>query len=261
MTRSSSKSNRTFTVLMTIVFGFGIAFFVHKFYTPRTAETPSTIIVGTSSDYPPFSFIADNKLVGFDIDVATEAVKRLGKNIEIKDIPFELLLPQTTLGTVHVIAADLAVTPEREKLVLFTNPYITNGPLVVLTPKDKLTLTKLEDLTDKRVVVIKGYTADSYISDLAYLAVERVPNLADAVKALQAGNVDALVTNADTIPTIFETYGQDTFATFVINDVNENAALAVSKMYPELARELSIVIDQMNADGTLDQLKQKWHLQ
>ena len=260
MTRTS-KTNRTFTILMTIVFGFGIAFFVHKFYTPRTAEIPVTIIVGTSTDYPPFSFTADNKIIGFDIDVVTEAVKRLGKNIEIKDVPFELLIPQTTLGSVHVIAADLAVTPEREKLVLFTNQYITNGPLVVLTPKDKLTVTKLEDLTEKRVAVNKGYTADSYVSGLAYLAIDRVPNLEDAVKALRAGNVDALVTSADTIPTIFETYGKDTFNTFVINDVNENAALAISKMYPELARELSIIIDQMNADGTLDQLKQKWHLQ
>lgn len=261
MTRTSTKRKRNFIILMTIVFAFGLAFLIRQLYVPHTQELPETIIVGTSTDYPPFSFVANNKTIGFDIDVVTEAVKRLGKHIEIKDVPFELLIPQTTLGTLHVIAADLAITPEREKLVLFTNPYITNGPLVVLTPKDKLTITKLEDLTDKRVVVNKGYTADSYISGLSYLAVDRVPNLDDALKALKAGHVDALVTSADTIPTIFETYGQDAFATFVINDVNENAALAVSKMYPELARELSVIIDQMNADGTLDQLKQKWHLQ
>lgn len=260
MPRTPSKT-RPFVVVMTIVFVGALTFVVHHFYNPQVVEIPETIIVGTTADYPPFSFVDNNKIIGFDIDVVTECIKRLGKNIEIKDVPFELLIPQATIGTLHVIAADLAVTPDREKVVLFTNPYLTNGPLVVLTLADQPAITKLEDLNQKRVAVNKGYTADSYMSNLAYLAVERVPNLDDAVKALRANHVDALVTSADTIPTLFEKYGQDSFKAFMIKDVNENAALAVSKMYPELVRELSNILEQMNADGTLDQLKQKWHLQ
>lgn len=261
MHKKQGKARFNNLLLVTIVAILGVAWLLHHFFVPRIVEIPQTIIVGTSTDYPPFAFVADNKIMGFDIDVATQAIKRLGKNIEIQNVPFELLLPQAAIGTLHVVAADLAITPEREKVVLFTAPYITNGPLVVLTLKDKITVTKLEDLTNKKVVVNSGYTADGYISNLPYLAVERVPNLEDGVKALKAGHVDALVTSADTIPSLFKTYGQETFATFVINDVNENAALAVSKMYPELAKKLSVIIDQMHADGTLDQLKQKWHLQ
>lgn len=261
MNKNTTQQKRNFVILVTIAFAFGLAFLVHQFYKPIVTEIPETIIVGTTADYPPFSFMVDNNMVGFDIDVITEAVKRLGKKIEIKDIPFELLIPQAAIGSIQVIAANLAVTPEREKLVLFTSPYITNGPLVVLTLANKPALTKLEDLTDKRIVVNKGYTADAYMSDLAYIAIERVPNLEDAIKALRAGSVDALATNADTIPSLFENYGQENFNTFVINDVNENAALAISKMYPQLSKELGIIIDTMERDGTLDQLKQKWHLQ
>jgi ABC-type amino acid transport substrate-binding protein len=257
----ATQSNRTFILLMSVVFACGIAFLVHQFYAPTISEIPETIIVGTSTDYPPFSFTVDNKVMGFDIDVATESIKRLGKKIEIKDVPFELLIPQTAIGSLHVIAADLAITPEREKLVLFTSPYITNGPLVVLTKSENPAPKKLEDLTNKRVVVNKGYTADAYISDVSYLAIERVPTLEDGIKALKENNADALVTSADTIPSLFETYGQENFNTFVINDVNENAGLAVSKMYPELAQQLNDIIEQMDADGTLDQLKQKWNLQ
>ena len=256
-----TSTKRNFIILMTIIFGFSLAFWLRQLYQPRYQEIPDTIIVGTSADYPPFAFKKDNQIVGFDIDVVTEAVKRLGKQVATKDTPFELLIPQATLGTTHVIAANMAITPEREKLALFTKPYITNSPLVVLTLAKNSKINSLTNLNDKRVAVNEGYTADAYMSALPHIAVDRVPTIADALVALRAGNVDAFVTGAQTIAPIFEEFGKDNFNVYVINDVNENVALAISKMYPKLATVIDDILDQMRNDGTLDQLKQKWHVQ
>ena len=43
-----------------------------------------TIIVGTNTECPPFSFKENDTIVGFDIDVITEVVKRLNKKIVVK---------------------------------------------------------------------------------------------------------------------------------------------------------------------------------
>lgn len=256
-----SSTNRNFILLMTIVLGLGLVFWIRHLYQPTYQEIPTTIIVGTSADYPPFSFKKDDQIVGFDIDVISEIVKRLGKQIAIKNSPFELLLPQAGVGALHVVAANLAITPERSQLVLFSAPYLTTNPLVVLSLAKHPPLTSLNDLNDKRVAVNAGYTADDYISKLPHIAVNRVPTIADAVMALNKGNVDAVVTNSQALPPLFETFGKDAFNVLLINDVNENAALAISKLYPKLAHAVNETLAQMQNDGTLEQLKQKWSVQ
>ena len=139
------SSRRNFIILIAIVLGFGLAFWIRQIRQSHMPAIPDTIIVNTSADYPPFAFQQDNAIVGFDIDVVQEAIKRLGKTIAIKDTPFELLIPQASIGVCHVIAANLAITPEREKLVVFTRPYLTNSPLVVLTLAKNAPINSLND--------------------------------------------------------------------------------------------------------------------
>ncbi len=246
---------------MVIVFSFGVAFWLRQIYQPKFQEIPDTIVVGTTADYPPFAFKKDDQIIGFDIDVITETIKRLGKNIAIKDTPFELLIPQTSVGVTHVVAANLAITPERQKLVLFTQPYLSNNPLVVVSLAKNPAFTSLHDLADKRVAVNAGYTADDVVSKLPHIAVQRVPSIAEALHALRTDKVDACVINAHNVAPIFEEFGNENFHTLVLNDVDENAALAVSKMHPQLAKALDDILTQMQNDGTLDQLKEKWHVQ
>lgn len=255
------KKTRNFIILISIVFAFGIAFLIQQLRYAHMPEIPEVVVIGTSADYPPFSFKEDHKIIGFDIDVATEAVKRLGKKALIKDIPFELLIPQAMMGEIHCIAAGLSKTPEREQKVYFSKVYSLDNSLVVLTNAQGTMINSLEDLVNKQVIVNKGYTADDYISKFSYLAIERVPTSADAIKALQAKKVDAFVTESQAIPNIFKEYGQEHFNFFVINETPASVAIAISKMHPELAKKISSILEQMHQDGTIDQLQQKWHIQ
>lgn len=252
---------RSFIIIMTLVLGFGVAFWLRQLYQPATPALPHTIIVGTSADFPPMSFKKDGKIIGFDIDIVTEAVKRLGKKMVLKDMPFELLMPQIQLGTIQVVAAGMTTTPEREKRVNFTQPYLAGDPLVVLTMADKPTITHLEDLREKRIIVNQGYTADIYMSKLDDFALMRLPAVADALLALRSGKADAFVTASNTIEPLFQQYGQNEFKTFLIDDADENTALGISKRYPKLVEEFSDAIKQMHKDGTIKKLKQKWHVQ
>ena len=92
------------------------------------------IIVGTSADFPPFSFRdKDDVITGFDIDVVKEAAKRLNLEIDLQDRPFGTLLPQIELGQIHVIAAGMTPTEERAKRVHFSRPYLSSNLVLIVS--------------------------------------------------------------------------------------------------------------------------------
>jgi polar amino acid transport system substrate-binding protein len=252
---------KSFLIIMLISLGFGGAFWIAKLYKPELPEIPAAIVIGTSADFPPMAFKKENKLVGFDIDVITEAMKRIDKPFEIKDLPFELLMSQLQMGTIHVIAAGLTSTPERAKRVDFTRPYLSGDPLVIVTLKNKPAIASLDDLRNKKVAVNQGYTADAYMSKMDNIPLIRLPAVADALLALRSGKADAFVTASNTIQPLIEQYGQEEFNLLLIHDTDENSAFAITKSYPKLTEALSQALSQMTKDGTLEKIKQKWHVQ
>src|SRR5437868_1703335 len=102
-------------------------------YTPTPKDTQQELIVGTNADFPPFSFIKDGTIVGFDIDIAHEVAHRLNKKLTLIDLPFIALIPELQMGAIHIIAAGMTATEERAKQVYFTRPYIQGVPLLVIS--------------------------------------------------------------------------------------------------------------------------------
>lgn len=152
----------------------------------------NTIIVGTNAEFPPFCYLENKTLVGFDIDIAKEVVKRLGKTIEFKDMPFDALIPEITLGHVDFVAAGMSYTKERANRVLFTKSYLLNDPFVILSATTKK--YTLNDLKDKTVIVIEGFTADHFLSSKVETCLIRLPTQADGFMAIESGRADAFVT-------------------------------------------------------------------
>lgn len=223
----------------------------------RTDE--SRMIVGVSADFPPFSFMQEGKIVGFDIDIIEEIARRMGKKIEFKNMPFGTLLPSLQLGSIDVIASGLTATPERAKKVLFTTPYLDDGPLVIVSNK-KMPVLTIADLKGKEVTVNEGYTADQYISKIAGLVIMRLKSPAQAFLALKSGRAAAFVTAQSTVQPFFDEHGADQFQMSVIPDTAENSCLAVTPKNPALLAQIQKELDGMKDDGSLAALRTKWKL-
>jgi polar amino acid transport system substrate-binding protein len=253
---------KSFGIILFIVTLLCGAFWLSIFYT--TQKNPShrdTLIVGTSADFKPMSFKENDTIVGFDIDIATEAARRIGKKIELRDMPFELLIPQLQLGTIHCVAAGLSETADRAKRVIFSPVYLGNDPLAIVVRKGANEPQTMHEALERVVAVNQGYTADLYLSKMESIHLRRLPSVADAILALRLGQVDAFVTGRTSIAPFLATNEGDSYATFSIPDTDENMALALSRRYPELAEEISKAICSMLDDGFIDQLREKWHVQ
>lgn len=79
---------------------------------------------GTSTIDRPFTFIVgDGVITGFDIELATRICAKLETELEISAITFSELIPAVVSEEVDMIGAALAITEERCRSVLFSEPY------------------------------------------------------------------------------------------------------------------------------------------
>ena len=94
------------------------------------------IVIGLDDNFPPFGFHDESgELVGFDIDMAKEASKRLGMEVEFKPIDWDSKETELKSKKIDAIWNGLSITPEREQNILFSRPY-ENGPQILLVKND-----------------------------------------------------------------------------------------------------------------------------
>ena len=255
------KDIKNITLLVVIISTMvGSYFFLNKKNPARQhVESIDTIIIGTNAEYPPFSSIKNGEIAGLDIDIAEQVCARLNKKYVLQDKPFDALVPELQLGTVHMVAAGMTPTKQRERQVFFTTPYFKGDSLLIISPK-LAPISNVEELTDKTVVVNEGFTADRYISSLTGPKVQRFPAVSEGFLALKSGRVDAFISAESSVQEYFKRYSKDDFNIVKIEGQSEEYSLAVSKKYPVLFADINKVIGDMLEDGTIAQLLKKWNI-
>ena len=102
---------------------------------PDYREFPSskgTLIMATDGDYPPFEYIRDGEVVGYDVDIAAQFCEAYGYGLQIKIMNLDAVLPAVQSGKCDFVGSALAITPERAESVLFSTPNYSGGVVLVV---------------------------------------------------------------------------------------------------------------------------------
>ena len=155
------------------------------------------LTVCTHLSYKPFEFKDDSgKVVGFDMDLANAAAKKLNATVKLVDIEFASI----TSGAVFAAKkCDLAmgaitITDARKKTVSFSNPYF-NATQALLAKKTS-GITDLSSLKGKKVGVQTDTTGQIFANknkDANGYEIVVFDDLPTEVTGLQAGRVDAII--------------------------------------------------------------------
>ncbi len=213
--------------------------------------------VGTNAEFAPFSYVDDDGLKGFEIDIVEELSQRMNYLVKWVDMPFEALIPEVMMGNVDLVAAGITITEERAKRVAFSQPYLSGDPLVILSLSTAYTL---EDLPNLTVAVNESYTADLYLSDNSKIDLMRLPTPVEGMLALKSGRADVFVTAKNTVLPLMQSDADLPYQLSVIPATEENCAFFASIKNQELIDKCNLVIQEMIADGTVNTLKAKWGL-
>ncbi len=119
-------------------------------------------------------FIAGSRIYGFEYSLLQDYIRSLNEGIGSKElrvtvefipVPYDQLIPRLVEGLGDIAAAGLTITPERQRRVDFTIPYLTVDELVV-TNRATRGLKVLEDLSGRNVYVRRS---SSYYESLVTL--------------------------------------------------------------------------------------------
>src|SRR5262245_45859604 len=116
------------------------------------------LVAGSSAEYPPFEYVADGKLVGYDVDMAEEITRRMGVKVAWEKIDFKGIVAALTAKRVDVLITALTWTPERAERIAFSDPYFDAG-IGASTPRTS-TIEKVEDLTGRKGGLQHGSSAE-----------------------------------------------------------------------------------------------------
>ena len=95
--------------------------------------------IGVEGAYPPFSEVGtDGKLKGFDIDIALALCAEMKAECTLVQQEWDGMIPSLQARKFDAIIASMAITPERQKQVNFTNKYYNTPPAFLGkgTPRD-----------------------------------------------------------------------------------------------------------------------------
>lgn len=89
--------------------------------------------IGTEGAYKPFNFMSpQGKLEGFDIDIAEALCAEMKAECSFVAQDWDGIIPGLLAGRYDAVIASMSITPEREEVVLFTDPYY-RSPAAFLT--------------------------------------------------------------------------------------------------------------------------------
>ena len=224
----------------------------------RTLEqikSGGSIVVATEGAYAPFNYYRDDKLTGFEVDLAEAIASKMGVKVEWKAASFDTLLPGLRQDRWDLVMASLGVTDERAKGATFTAPQYCSGGVIVA--KDPA-ISTARTLAGKTVAAQSGTTFLQNLEKVPGVKeVKAFPENRDGQSALIAGRVDAWVT--------------DRFSARQALEANPRAGLregdylfiekiagAVKKNNTGLANAVNKAMAELMADGTYEALSKKY---
>ncbi len=227
----------------------------------KAVKERGQFVLGLDDAFPPMGFRdANNEIVGYDIDLAKEATKRLGLKLVLQPIDWNAKEQELNTGKIDCIWNGFTMTSEREQAMAFTKPYLNNAQVVVVR-KDS-GYAKLADLAGKSVGIQAGSSAVGALEAAKDFraslkgVVEFKDNLT-ALMDLEVKGVEAVVMDLMVASDNINRSGKP----YAILDealAPENYGVGFRKGDIALRDAFQKTLEEMAADGTIAQISTKW---
>lgn len=219
-----------------------------------------TLVVGTSADYAPFEYVdtaVSDEIIGFDIELVKLIGDKLGYEVEVQNMDFNSLITALQAKKFDVVISGMTPTEDRDKVVDFSIPYYETEQYLIFdaekgykAPADVAggvvgaQISSIQEDLAKQLGEENGFTVESR---------NLIP---EVIQELKTGRFDAAVIEN----IVSENYlaKNDDLAAFPIEVEDPDYKAIVFQEGSELKAEFDQVIEELTADGTIEDLKKKW---
>jgi polar amino acid transport system substrate-binding protein len=212
------------------------------------------LVLVTEAGFAPYEFYDNNEIVGVDIAVGNDIASSMNKKLVVKDVAFDSIISELNSGKGDFAAAGMSITEERKKSVDFTIPYVTSNQVVVIKRGSNLTLN---DLSDKKISVQLGTTADTYVSEnYPNATIIRQKKYLSAAEDVKNNKADCII--MDSLPA--NELVQNNSELVILDGVlfTDSYGMAVKKGNTELLNKINEVLEKDIKEGKIDEYTLKY---
>jgi putative amino-acid transport system substrate-binding protein len=227
--------------------------------TAASAASAETLTVGMSGGYFPFTFVKQDQLQGFEVDVMTAVGEEAGLDVEFETMSFSGLIGALEAGRIDTIANQITITPEREARFAFTQPYVYDGAQVVVRAGNDA-ITGVEDLKGRTVAVNLGSNFEQLLNDLPYAGEIEVKTYESNIAQDTAlGRVDAFVMDrVSSAQLIAESPLPLQLAGKPFSEIRNALPFRDDADGRALRDRVDAALSTLKEDGTLAEISDKW---
>jgi len=226
------------------------------------------LVLGLDDAFPPMGYVdtKTGELVGFDIDVAKEACKRLNIELKTQPIDWDSKTAELNNGNVDCLWNGFSKTEERNKEFNLSIPYMKNNQIILI--KTESTYKGLADLAGKTIGVQTDSSAEVALNSNADFkkslkSVVQIDDYSKAVLELQNGTIDAIGID-EVVARYYLTNNPGAYKVMQDKDgkdaslANEDYVVGFRKADSALKAKIDGALKEMAADGTLAKISTTW---
>lgn len=219
----------------------------------EAAPAGKVLNVATDANFPPFEFYQEQSKVhtGFDIALTKAVAKQMGyEKVEFVNVHFKDILTGLQDKKYDMAVAALSITPERERLVDFSEAYAEDGYKVIVNKNARLG-DDFAALAGKTVAVEEGSYAEKLVKAQANGAkVIPVYDTEAGIKLVADGKADALVASK-IVAGFFITHNYGDKVKFAGETVlyADKYGMAVARGNEELQKKVNEALKEIKRSG------------
>lgn len=227
------------------------------------AEIPNPIRIATEGVYPPFNYVQDGELTGFDVDIANALCEQMKGTCTIVTQDWDGMIPGLLADKYDAIIASMNITAERKEKIDFTKKYYNTPAKFMALVGNGITDISPAALVGKSIGV-QGSTTQANFLEAKYpdSDIRTYTVVDDASADLQAGRIDLVLSDKVLLDAWIkssgagccELVGDDLFDPIF----GEGKGIGVRKDDTELRDAFQKALDEILANGTYEKVNAKY---
>ncbi|MVB09843.1 L-cystine-binding protein FliY [Caprobacter fermentans] len=231
-------------------------------------KSAGKLVLGLDKAFPPMGYVdtQTGELVGFDIDLAKEACKRLGIELSLQPIDWDNKTAELNNGNVDCLWNGFSKTSERGQEFALSIPYMKNNQIILV--KAGSNYKGLGGLAGKTVGVQADSSAETALNDnpdfkSSLKSVVKIDDYSKAVLEIQNGTIDAIAID-EIVARYYLTKNPGAYSVLQDQDgkdaslATEDYVVAFRKSDIALKEKIEGALKDMAKDGTMADLSKKW---
>jgi polar amino acid transport system substrate-binding protein len=217
-------------------------------------------LIVLTENMPPLNYVEDGELVGPSVEIVKEIQRRVGSHEPIKVYPWARAY-KMVLEEENVVLFGMTHTEDRHDKFKWIGPLATKRDILVAKKGSGIKINSLEDAKKvQRIGTLRDDTRELLLKSQGFTNLESVSDEQQNAKKLALGRIELWAYKKPGLKTVCELAGVDYSQVEEVYHLREiNLDIAFSKKTSDsIVQKWRNAFDQMLADGTIMQIRNKW---